>query len=520
MPVFDPVKDAIESSPVASTQELSPTPSFKHDNLSAAPPSPSRRNSVSSADLSMLFNVSMRLNDGPLPTKRQRTASIHHPLSPNHSLPSSNGGPQIDTGASPGRSIMGPLALPHRSSSAPILVPYAPQRKSAGQRFKAPLTPDEQAAMERACRNTLRATVTAAATPITAPTAVTTTIATATATATHSPHPHPSPSNGPRRRRRRKKGGQGESEPRGADGKDDSHVVIQDRKWRTARQDSPIIGLRNFNNWIKSVLIIKFGYKPLHEGNTHGPNLRRGGKVLELGCGKSADFRKWAKAKIMEYVGIDIADVSIVQARARHNELTAKQRFNAEFYVFDYLSDNINTVVPLHRLRAPFDVVSMQFRMHYAFESLEKVRTVLKNVSQYLRPGGIFLGTIPNSDFLLSRLNQLPEGETSFGNSVYSIRFGSRQEQPLYGHKYWFCLKDAVEDVPEYVARWEEFAALSLEYGLKLIHRSTFHDIFHQERGTTEFGRLLKWMKVVDSSGKTAMPGDQWDAASESLLFF
>lgn len=43
----------------------------------------------------------------------------------------------------------------------------------------------------------------------------------------------------------------------------------------------------------------------------------------------------------------------------------------------------------------------MQFCMHYAFESLQKVRTMLKNVSDYLRPGGIFLGTIPNSDLLL-----------------------------------------------------------------------------------------------------------------------
>jgi mRNA (guanine-N7-)-methyltransferase len=58
-----------------------------------------------------------------------------------------------------------------------------------------------------------------------------------------------------------------------------------------------------------------------------------------------------------------------------------------------------------------------------------------------------------------SRLNKLPGDELSFGNSVYSIRFDSKQEQPLYGHRYWFYLKDAVEDVPEYVVRWEEFEA-------------------------------------------------------------
>ncbi|CAE7078998.1 unnamed protein product [Rhizoctonia solani] len=505
MPMFDPVKDAIENSPVASTQQLPPTPSYKHNILSspptapAAPPSPSRRNSVSSANLSML------LNDGPPPTKRQRTASIHHLLSPTDSRPSSSGGLQFDTGSSPGRSAMGPPALPHRSPSAPAPVPYAPRRISNGQRLRVPLTPDEHATMERTCRNTLRNT------------------------ATHSPHSRPSSSSGPDRKRRRGSDDQGETRPPpSVNGRDDSYMVAQHYNRRKevgvkARLDSPIIGLRNFNNWIKSVLIAKFGRRPLQESDTRGPNPHgRGitsGKVLDLGCGKGGDLRKWGKASIREYVGLDIAQVSIAQARSRHTELVPSQRFDAEFHAFDCFSDNINSVVSPHRLSTPFDVVSMQFCMHYAFESLDKVRVMLENVSQYLRPGGIFLGTIPNSQLLLDTLNKLPGDETSFGNSVYSIRFDSKREQPLYGHRYWFYLKDAVEDVPEYVVRWEEFQTLSLEYGLKVIHQSDFHDIFALERRDPEFGPLLQTMKVVNSRGETEMSEDQWQAANIYIAF-
>jgi len=43
----------------------------------------------------------------------------------------------------------------------------------------------------------------------------------------------------------------------------------------------------------------------------------------------------------------------------------------------------------------------MQFCMHYAFESGPKVRLMLENASRYLRNGGKFVGTIPNSDQLL-----------------------------------------------------------------------------------------------------------------------
>lgn len=60
----------------------------------------------------------------------------------------------------------------------------------------------------------------------------------------------------------------------------------------------------------------------------------------------------------------------------------------------------LDALLPPGSLRQ-FDVVSMQFCMHYAFESEEKVRMMLHNVTAYLRPGGMFIGTIPNSRSLL-----------------------------------------------------------------------------------------------------------------------
>jgi mRNA (guanine-N7-)-methyltransferase len=48
-----------------------------------------------------------------------------------------------------------------------------------------------------------------------------------------------------------------------------------------------------------------------------------------------------------------------------------------------------------------YDNVTMQFCMHYAFETASKARMMMENVSRYLRPGGIFIGTIPDSQLLL-----------------------------------------------------------------------------------------------------------------------
>jgi mRNA (guanine-N7-)-methyltransferase len=134
-----------------------------------------------------------------------------------------------------------------------------------------------------------------------------------------------------------------------------------------------------------------------------------------MGCGKGGDLSKWVKAKIRELVGagesavclkfpsansisiIDIADVSIDQARQRWESMR-QPKFMASFHAIDCYNESISKVISPNE--ALFDVVSMQFCMHYAFESEKKARCMLDNVSRYLRTGGVFIGTIPNAELL------------------------------------------------------------------------------------------------------------------------
>jgi mRNA (guanine-N7-)-methyltransferase len=290
------------------------------------------------------------------------------------------------------------------------------------------------------------------------------------------------------------------------------------------RRVSPIIGMRNFNNWIKSVLITRFAHPALASSAVAdgggSRNLRRG-KVLELGCGKGGDLNKWSKARIKEYIAFDIAALSVDQARGRWDSLPRASRFDATFTALDCYSEPlIHGILPA-RLAEPFDVVSMQFCMHYAFESEAKAHCMLRNVTQWLRPGGIFLGTIPNAEQLLTRLDQMPADAPglSFGNSVYSIKFESREPRPLYGHRYSFFLQDAVEDVPEYLVHWEHFAQLADKYKLRPLYKKEFHDVFQEFHEHPDFRPLLQKMKVVDENGETEMNDDQWEAANIYVAF-
>lgn len=44
-----------------------------------------------------------------------------------------------------------------------------------------------------------------------------------------------------------------------------------------------------------------------------------------------------------------------------------------------------------------FDLVSCQFALHYSFETLQQAECMMKNISECLKPGGYFIGTIPDA---------------------------------------------------------------------------------------------------------------------------
>lgn len=302
-------------------------------------------------------------------------------------------------------------------------------------------------------------------------------------------------------------------------------VPERGREWR--KTDSRIKGLRSFNNWIKSTVIQKFspdeeflsrvtGTKEWADGAAPPPVEDKRLLVVDLGCGKGGDLGKWqlAPQPVDLYVGLDPAEISVEQARDRYNGMrSGRQRgrrplFHAEFYPKDCFGEWIGdiriiqqvgidgNVGPGGSLMASrwggggFDVVTSMFSMHYAFESEEKARQMLRNVAGCLKKGGRFIGVGPNSDVISAKVVEFhkkrkereealkrgdveaPEdGEVEenlqnpeWGNSIYRVKFpGETPEdgvfRPAFGWKYFYFMEEAVEEIPEYVVPWEAFRA-------------------------------------------------------------
>lgn len=71
-----------------------------------------------------------------------------------------------------------------------------------------------------------------------------------------------------------------------------SHYNDLKEKGLAERSMSKIFFMRNFNNWIKSMLISDYLYK-LRKSSEHGAPVR----VLDMCCGKGGDLLKWKKGK-------------------------------------------------------------------------------------------------------------------------------------------------------------------------------------------------------------------------------
>ncbi|KAL2483619.1 mRNA cap guanine-N7 methyltransferase 1 [Forsythia ovata] len=291
------------------------------------------------------------------------------------------------------------------------------------------------------------------------------------------------------------------------------HYSARTNQTLEEREASPIIHLKKLNNWIKSVLIQLYA--------------KRGDAVLDLACGKGGDLIKWDKAKISYYVGIDISDGSIEDCRTRyngdadHHQRRRKFSFPARLMCGDCFEVRLDTVLADD---APFDVCSCQFAMHYSWSTEARARRALANVSALLRPGGIFIGTMPDSNVIIKKLREA-EG-LAFGNSVYWVRFGEEfgekkfKSSSPFGIQYSFHLEDAV-DCPEWIVPFPVFKSLAEEYDLELVFVKNFHVFVDEYLKKPEFVELMRRLGALGDGNQdqSTLSPDEWEVAYLYLTF-
>jgi len=284
-----------------------------------------------------------------------------------------------------------------------------------------------------------------------------------------------------------------------------SHYNNRKDMHRQLTGNSPVQHLKNFNNWVKSVLIKL--YTP------------KNAVILDFCCGKAGDLMKWRQAEPDFVTFVDNAYNSILDGTGRYSGAGKGARskgpmpFGAQFIVADCFQHDL---LPHFVSSTPrFDLVSCQFALHYSFQTEDRANRAINNIVAHMKPGGHFVGTIPDANVLVRKLRAEPDGKMDFGNDVYRVRFDGtsksfEQEKGYFGHKYNFFLKDSIDECDEFLIPWQKLWKICVKNGLELVEKRNFHKFFYRHCDNPELRDLVARMRVLNAS-EAGMSKDEWE---------
>lgn len=223
--------------------------------------------------------------------------------------------------------------------------------------------------------------------------------------------------------------------------------------WKYNRQQSYFYEMRKFHNQIKNEIYNKYTLNK---------------RILELSCGKGADFGRLYNNKVIKVVGYDIDEDSIIEARKRLSKYPID--FNVTLAVRDLSIDVLTG-------NQEFDVVSCMFALHYFFKTEQTFNTILESIKNNLKIGGIFMATLFDGDSVSKRLTypfndqehfnikQINKTDTLFGNTInVSIKDTTLNNSMNYNPNN------------EYIVNYIGFVSLMKSNGFDLVESRMFNE--------------------------------------------
>lgn len=350
------------------------------------------------------------------------------------------------------------------------------------------------------------------------------------------------------------------------------------------RADSYLFHMRAFNGWVKATQIQELDPNILVHGKSIGKTPLR---ILDLACGKGGDLNKWAlhNRGIKCYVGIDVARGSLRDAAIRAREMRKKKKLSqAVFTVADLGADvpgrkkslnhknmqklltwslededEYESAPPVFEMKRGggisekdrFDVISIQFAIHYMMSSSKRARRFFHTVSELLEVGGNLVCTTIDARVVIDHLMNLgldyhfsakedpafPEAVVEAGAGACKIKFeptivkrimsavsdGQSAESDLFGLQYTFTLVEGSDhaagvgdavNLPEWLTPLPVLEALASEAGLELVYAQNFHEFYEARKNASAHPAAhlaLYNMKVLNRDG--SISADEWSVS-------
>ena len=352
------------------------------------------------------------------------------------------------------------------------------------------------------------------------------------------------------------------------------------------RAQSRLYHMRSFNGWVKATQIQELDPRIEINGQVQPKGPLR---VLDLACGKGGDLTKWTlhERGMENYVGIDVARGSLKDAAIRTRELRKRNKLSKAIFTCADLGADVpgrkksskhnhmqklltwslqeesdyESGDPEFSMRRgggisetdKFDVVSIQFAIHYMMQTKQRARRFFHTVSQLLDIGGNLICTTIDARVVMDHFMNLglnyhfvEDGEdpefdkvvVSAGAGACNITFepdivkkiltsksdgSDKDNADLFGLEYTFTLVEGSDhaagvgdavNLPEWLIPVPVLEALGKEAGLELEYAQNFHEFFQARKDPSAFAaahHALYNMKVLNRNGTISK--DEWSVS-------
>ncbi|KAK6933487.1 mRNA (guanine-N(7))-methyltransferase domain [Dillenia turbinata] len=234
--------------------------------------------------------------------------------------------------------------------------------------------------------------------------------------------------------------------------------------------------------------------------------------VCDLYCGGGNDIEKWDEAQIGHYIGIDVTASGISDVR----EMLESQRkaYTSEFFELDPCLENLE--MHLQDKGNMADIICCFQHLQSGFENEEKARSLLRNVASLLRPGGYFLGIVPDSSTIWAKYQKNVEAYHNRGSTMkpnivptcirsenYMITFEVEEEKfPFFGKKYQLKFPNDVLAETHCLVHFPSMIRLARDAGLEYVEIQNLIEFYDDNRALLAGMLLNSVPNLVDPRGR------------------
>lgn len=264
--------------------------------------------------------------------------------------------------------------------------------------------------------------------------------------------------------------------------------------------------LREFHNWIKSIIIYTYCTPVVKKYN----GKPEGQSILDIGCGRGGDIHKIYHARVKEYVGIDINYEDLYSATngavSRYNHLKkilpgfgkvqyiqadGSIIFNSkeqEKKINNMSKENKNLLDKVFTKDKKFDIISSQFVIHYLFSDSTSIKNLISNIQNFLKKDGYILLTLFDGDLVHKKFtdNKIVSSYTNEdGQRIklfeiikkYDGDIKNKTGQAIDVHMSWVSNEDTY--IEEYLVTKELMTKVMKHAGCRLVETDLFSNIYN-----------------------------------------